>query len=162
MGRIIINSNSISLSAFHFIASRGGSRIWTGTKTHQSFNQTSAWICYKRLNPSLFPIPPSRFHPKHSLTVFSCERMFKNPTEECLRASYRASVQIILLSMWSKVSPLGQAPESMSLKTTCRRFPLMEAPSMRGNVASQSVQNKALLTTKLYVKIYLKQLTNKG
>lgn len=57
---------------------------------------------------------------------------------------YRASVQTILFSKWSRVSPLGQAPISMSLNTICRPPPLIEAASMRGKVASQSVQKRTL------------------
>lgn len=61
---------------------------------------------------------------------------------------YRASVQTILFSWWSRVSPLGQAPVSMSLNTMCRPTPLMDAASMRGNVASQSVQKRILRSDK--------------
>lgn len=57
---------------------------------------------------------------------------------------YRASVQTILFSKWSRVSPLGQAPISISLKTVCRPPPLIDAASMRGKVASQSVQKRIL------------------
>lgn len=54
MGKIIINANNISLSACHYIASRGGSPIWTGTKKH-----INHWP--KQLNLRLFPVPPSSF-----------------------------------------------------------------------------------------------------
>lgn len=59
---------------------------------------------------------------------------------------YRASVQTILFSKWSRVSPLGQAPISISLNTMCRPPPLIDAASIRGKVASQSVQKRILRT----------------
>lgn len=68
---------------------------------------------------------------------------------------YRASVQTILFSWWSRVSPLGQAPVSMSLNTMCRPTPLMDAASMRGNVASQSVQNRILGSNKSHTFVVL-------
>lgn len=57
---------------------------------------------------------------------------------------YRASVQTILFSRWSRVSPLGQAPISISLNTMCLLPPLIDAASIRGKVASQSVQKRIL------------------
>lgn len=69
---------------------------------------------------------------------------------------YRASVQTILFSWWSRVSPLGQAPVSMSLNTMCRPTPLMDAASMRGNVASQSVQKRILRSDKIQTFFFFK------
>lgn len=157
MGKIIIYSNSISPSACHFVASWGGSQIWTGTKTHQSFKKKLLLECVTNdwtRACSQFPPKSTTYFTTETFPLRSCLAKTSRNTDKTQQKSvrilsYRASVHTILLSMWSKVSPLGQAPVSMSLKTTCRRFPLMEAPSIRGNVASQSVQNRALLTIKL-------------
>lgn len=63
----------------------------------------------------------------------------------------RASVQTILFSKWSSVSPLGQAPISMSLNTMCLPPPLIDAASIRGKVASQSVQKRILGKRKMHL-----------
>lgn len=68
--------------------------------------------------------------------------------------AYRASVHIMRLSRWSSVSPFGQAPISISLKTTCLPLPLIDAASILGKFASQSVQKTILqnnITTKLII-----------
>lgn len=75
------------------------------------------------------------------------------PTSQCSQVimpyilspyPYRASVHIMRLSRWSSVNPLGQAPISISLKTTCLPLPLIDAASIRGKFASQSVQKTIL------------------
>lgn len=72
----------------------------------------------------------------------------------------RASVQTILFSKWSSVSPLGQAPISMSLNTMCLPPPLIDAASIRGKVASQSVQKRILGKGKMFIQQTKKKYTS--
>lgn len=125
--------------------------------THLNLNMLTEQRSLHIWCPSLFKSPLESWRRES----FSTER-WRFPTIECgactgswqwcetrtARKRYRASVQTILFSWWSRVSPLGQAPDSMSLNTMCRPTPLMDAASMRGNVASQSVQKRILRPNK--------------
>lgn len=124
--------------------------------THLNLNMLTEQRSLHIWCPSLFESPLESFSRKRwHFPLFTVTRAWKagsgvNASAQSRIAlmQYRASVQTILFSWWSRVSPLGQAPVSMSLNTMCRPTPLMDAASMRGNVASQSVQKRILRSDK--------------